>query len=186
MRPAGAGEGTQHLTRLVERAYATDRPASIGDETLTVRVRDSAQAKTARIIVGPRRPFGSHRPMWHLGRAGERVARVQAGLGTAQGRGRRRRPPAAGPLSIALVRSGSTATRCPPSAATVKDRSRYAARATPTAVRRRTGCGTRRRTVVSPRGPPLRRPQRAKRSASAVGTSRSRSAMHARVGLVLA
>lgn len=32
-------------------------PFSIGDEVLSVRVRESARAKTARIIVGPRRPL---------------------------------------------------------------------------------------------------------------------------------
>jgi predicted metal-dependent hydrolase len=33
------------------------RTFEIGDETLTVRVRESARARTARIIVGPRRPL---------------------------------------------------------------------------------------------------------------------------------
>ncbi len=59
MRPAGAGEGTRRIHE-ARQAGLRDRPPrrfSIGDETLTVRVRDSAQAKTARIIVGPRRPL---------------------------------------------------------------------------------------------------------------------------------
>jgi predicted metal-dependent hydrolase len=33
------------------------RQFAIGDETLTVRVRESAKAQTARIIIGPRRPL---------------------------------------------------------------------------------------------------------------------------------
>src|ERR1700693_1375144 len=40
-----------HLRDRKPRNYA------IGDETLTVRVRESARGKTARIIVGPRPPL---------------------------------------------------------------------------------------------------------------------------------
>jgi predicted metal-dependent hydrolase len=46
--------------RKVGRLQLRDRESrtfTIGDETLIVRVRESARAKTARIIVGPRRPL---------------------------------------------------------------------------------------------------------------------------------
>jgi predicted metal-dependent hydrolase len=35
----------------------SSRPFTIGDETITVRVRESSRARTSRIIVGPRRPL---------------------------------------------------------------------------------------------------------------------------------
>src|SRR5947208_9115283 len=44
----------------VGRRQLTDRKPrrfDVGDETLIVRVRESARANTARIIVGPRRPL---------------------------------------------------------------------------------------------------------------------------------
>jgi predicted metal-dependent hydrolase len=54
-----SGTAKPQLQRVRRRQLTNREPRrfDVGDETLIVRVRESARATTARIIVGPRRPL---------------------------------------------------------------------------------------------------------------------------------
>lgn len=59
MSRAEVADPARYVRDLNSRGLRDRKPRrfTIGDETLIVRVRESARAKTARIIVGPRRPL---------------------------------------------------------------------------------------------------------------------------------